>query len=202
MKFAALAALLFTGSSQAAPPPFDFDDLLPLLPSFSNSTQGPISVLSSTTGSGFGICDSLAEFTPEYCQCVDNDGGATFKCVVDMQGYDTVQLTMEMDLCEQPASVSFDLVDANGIEFTESFASGDSGVAPTGIMVGVPAVGDAEVLLSYEISGDLEALQLTFGFDLGVTILGYQNLCSDYYPDKCPVTFLDTTLELDPDGCA
>ena len=69
-------------------------------------------------------------------------------------------------------------------------------------MVGVPAVGDAEVLLSYAISGDLEELQLTFGFDLGVTILGYQNLCSDYYPDQCPVTFLDTTLELDPEGCA
>ncbi|GMH61297.1 hypothetical protein TrRE_jg8723 [Triparma retinervis] len=200
MKFAALTALLLAGSSQAAPPVI-FEDLLPLLPSFSNST-GPINVPSSTTGSGFGICDSLADFTPDYCECADNDGGAKFQCTVDMQGYDTVQLTMEMNLCEQPASVSFDLVDANGIEFSESFASGDSGVAPTGIMVGVPAVGDAEVLLSYAISGDLEELQLTFGFDLGVTILGYQNLCSDYYPDKCPVTFLDTTLELDPEGCA
>jgi hypothetical protein len=118
-----------------------------------------------------------------------------------MQGYDTVQLTMEMDLCQQPAEISFDLVDANGIEFQETFASGDSGTAPTGIMVGVPGVGDAEVLLSYTINGDLENLEMTFGFDLGVTILGYQNLCSGYYPDKCPVVFLDTTLQLDPGGC-
>ena len=172
-----------------------------LIPTRSSLPTGPIAV-PSVSGSGFGICDSLADFTPDFCQCVDNDGGAKFQCTVDMQGLDTVQLTMEMNLCEQPASISFDLVDANGIEFSESFASGDSGVAPTGIMVGVPAVGDAEVLLSYTISGDLEALQMTFGFDLGVTILGYQNLCSDYYPDKCPVTFLDTTLELDPDACA
>jgi hypothetical protein len=133
---------------------------------------------------------------------VDNEGGAKIQCTVDMNGLDTVQLTMEMNLCAQPAEVSFDLVDANGIEFSESFASGDSGTAPTGIMVGVPAVGDAEVLLSYSIAGDLEALELQFGFDLGVTILGYQNLCSGYYPDKCPVIFLDTTLELDPEACA
>ncbi|GMI29265.1 hypothetical protein TeGR_g14179 [Tetraparma gracilis] len=191
----ALAASLLT-SAAAAGPKDVFAPFLDFLPPGANST-GPVSV-----ASGFELCADLADFTPDYCECVDNEGGAKIQCTVDMNGLDTVQLTMEMNLCAQPAEVSFDLVDANGIEFSESFASGDSGTAPTGIMVGVPAVGDAEVLLSYSIAGDLEALELQFGFDLGVTILGYQNLCSGYYPDKCPVIFLDTTLELDPEACA
>jgi len=152
-------------------------------------------------GTSLELCTSLSEFVPDFCQCVDNAAGAKITCTVDLQGYDTVQMTMDMDVCAEPASVSFDLIDANGIEFQESFASGDSGTAETGIMIGLPKFGDAEILLAYSLAGDIEALEMQFGFDLGVTVLGYQQTCGGYFPDKCPVMFLDTTLELEEGVC-
>ena len=53
----------------------------------------------------------------------------------------------------------------------------------------------AEIILDLTMNGNIDSLEMVFAFDLDVVILGFDNYCSDYFPDECPLTFIDTTID-------
>lgn len=163
------------------------------------SEAGP---LSGATLGDAPVCEDMADFIPTGCNCTDTSDGGTAMCVVDMNGLDTIFFEVDMNVCAQPLEIAFYMYDyATGLTFSYSITTGDTGEVPTGISVGVPGVGDAMIYLTYELSGNLDALEMKFGFDLGLTVLGYTSYCSDYYPEQCPLIFLDETIDFG-DACS
>ena len=82
-----------------------------------------------------------------------------------------------------------------GLEYDYTISAGDTEKLHTGIMLGIPDVGDAEIILDLTMNGNIDSLEMVFAFDLDVVILGFDNYCSDYFPDECPLTFIDTPLD-------
>lgn len=141
-----------------------------------------------------------AEYIPSFCTCTDGNakGTAVAECDVDCDGYDTITMEMDMDLCSADASVAFKLIDGDtGLEFDYT-VDGDSGIGdiPTGIEIGVPDVGDVEIILAYDMKISAGAVEIKFGVDLEMTVMGFTEKCSDWYPDECPQWFLDVSMPL------
>ena len=73
-------------------------------------------------------------------------------------------------------------------------SAGDDVELPTGIYLGIPDVGDVQIMLQIAMDGNIDELTMTFGFDLCIDILGWNECCSAYFPEECPLVFLDTTM--------
>ena len=137
----------------------------------------------------------MSEYIPEDCVCQDTDVGASTTCTIDAGGYDTINIEFDLNLCEEELSVDLKLQD-DLTSFEYMINEGDEGVIPTGLFLGLPGVGSADIYLTYMLSGNIDSLKMSFGFDLGVTIPIYgTTMCSDEYPDKCPLVFLDTEVD-------
>ena len=136
----------------------------------------------------------MVEYIPESCQCQNTDAGATAICTVDAGGYDTINVQFDMNVCAEPLLIDIKMWD-DLTSFEYSIEEGDTGEIMTGISLGIPAVGSADIYLTYTLSGNIDELYMQFGFDLGVTFPIYgTTYCKDTYPDKCPYVFLDTTM--------
>jgi hypothetical protein len=110
-------------------------------------------------------------------------------------------MEIDMNVCADPLEVVFTLVDGDtGLEFTYTVSAGEQGEIPTGIFVGVPDVGDAEIYLTYEMYGNIEELTMVFGFDLGVDVFGITTYCSTVDPTQCPLIFFNETIDFS-DSC-
>jgi hypothetical protein len=144
----------------------------------------------------------MAPYIPSSnCTCEDTEAGGTAVCNVDLNGLDTVVMEVDMNVCADPLAIVFTLTDGDtGLVFTYSVSAGDVGEVPTGIIVGIPDVGDAEIYLTYELYGNIDELTMVFGFDLGITVLGITTYCSSVDPDQCPLTFLNETIAFS-DSC-
>ena len=94
------------------------------------------------------VCSAVTPYTPSFCTCTNSATGADVACTVPVKDIDTIQMTLGLNVCANPASISVSMTDeATGLEYDYTVAANTSGEAPTGIMIGVPGVGDAEVLL-------------------------------------------------------
>lgn len=144
---------------------------------------------------GGDVCSSVSPYMPSLCSCVDNAGGANVDCVADIKGIDTIEMKISMQVCANPATIGITLIDGDtGLTFSASLTSGDTGSLPTGIMLGVPDVGEAEIVLVYTIMGNIDNLEVILGFDLQITTMGIVNTCSYWYPSECPLIFFDETI--------
>jgi len=132
---------------------------------------------------------------PDMCSCSNNVGGANVQCAANIANEDTIYMISQLEVCADPATVSVTLQDGDtGLQFTTSMTSGESGSIPTGIMIGVPDFTSAEVVLMYQLSGNIDQLHLKLGFDLKATILFVDYTCSGYLPDKCPLWVFDEVI--------
>lgn len=151
------------------------------------------------TAQSGNVCSAVAPYMPSYCSCTNNAGGAVVNCpytvVVGGSPIDTITITMTLEVCANPATIGIKMVDqASGITFSESITTGESGSIPTGISVGVPMVGDVEILLAYTMSGNIDQLYVKLGVDLQAVIMGWTEKCSQVYPNDCPVYFYEETI--------
>ena len=104
-------------------------------------------------------------------------------------------MVSQLEVCSNPATVSITLQDGDtGLQFTTSMSAGESGSIPTGLMVGVPEFGSAEIVLIYELSGNIDELHLKLGFDLTLTLLFTPYTCSAEYPSECPLWVFDEVI--------
>lgn len=118
-----------------------------------------------------------------------------YPVVVSDQLIDTIYVQVVMEVCDNPATIAITMIDgATQYEFSVSLTSGDTGSIPTGIMIGVPGVGDVEVVLLYVLSGNIDNLTVKLGIDLNATVLGFTESCSSVYPEECPVWFYSQTM--------
>ena len=155
-----------------------------------------IKKVGSTVGT-YPVCEDMADVIPSGCDCVDTNEGGTVSCLVDLNGLDTIVIEVEMNVCAMPMEVKFVLTSMEtNVVFSYSVYTGEEGSVPTGIFVGVPGVGDVQIYLIYDLEGNIEALSMLFGFDIGLTVFGYTSFCGDYYPDQCPVYVLTETINL------
>jgi len=149
---------------------------------------------------GGDVCASVYPYTPtQYCSCTDNAGGGVVECkypvVVGGQLIDTIYVEVVMEVCADPASLAITMMDGDTqYKFNVSITSGDSGSIPTGIMIGIPDVGDVEIILMYVLSGNIDNLTVQLGVDLSATVLGFTETCSGIYPEECPVWFYSQTM--------
>jgi hypothetical protein len=174
-----------------------FDAKMHKLISFAEEKFSKLLRMSSSLKASSGnVCASLAPSIPsDMCSCANNAGGAVVNCAANIGSEDVIYLNAQLEVCADPASVSITLKDSDtGYEFTTEITSGDTGSIPTGIMIGVPEVGEAEIVLMYKLLGNIDQLQLQLGFDLSVTVFGYTQTCSSYYPSKCPLWVFDETI--------
>ena len=203
MKFAALAFAAVLGSAAASSPlAKSQDDLRAGFESlFTHGDWFPFanSTLPVTSGTTL-VCDILAPYVPTSCGCQNTDAGGTLNCSVDAGGIETITVQVDVNVCASPATLRFYMVDEVGLEFEEVFEAGDTGEMPTGLLLGLPEVGDAEIYLAYTIDGSIDSLHLKFGFDLGATVFGFTTYCSSLYPSKCPIWVMDETLSFN-DAC-
>lgn len=147
------------------------------------------------------VCEDMADVIPSNCTCTDTSVGGTAVCSVNVNNLDTIELEVDMNVCATPLEVVFTLTDGDtGLVFTYAVDAGEQGEVATGILIGVPGVGDAEIYLTYELNGNLDALNMVFGFDLGITTFGYTTYCSSIYPSECPLIFLNETIDFG-DSC-
>jgi hypothetical protein len=137
----------------------------------------------------------MSSYLPASCGCQNTSEGGTIKCSVQAGEIETINVQVDLNVCALPATVRFYMVDEMGFEFEEEFSAGDTGYLPTGLILGVPEVGDAEIYLAYTLNGSIDNLAMKFGFDLGVTVFGFTTYCSSLYADKCPIWFMDQTLD-------
>ena len=142
------------------------------------------------------VCASIMPYVPQsMCSCSNNDGGASLQCTAAIGSEDTIYMTSQLEVCSNPATVSITLQDGDtGYQFNTQITAGDSGSIPTGLMIGVPEVSEAEIVLMYQLSGNIDQLHLRLGFDLSATILYETVTCSYYYPEKCPLWVFDETI--------
>jgi len=162
------------------------------LPAKSENTVGSTSV---------PVCEDMASSIPPNCTCTDTSLGGTAVCSVNVNNLDTIELEVDMNVCATPLEVVFTLTDGNtGVVFTYAVDEGQQGEVSTGIFIGVPGVGDAEIYLTYDLNGNLDALNMVFGFDLGITTFGYTTYCSQIEPNECPLIFLNETVDFG-DSC-
>ena len=68
-------------------------------------------------------------------------------------------------------------------------------------MIGVPGIGSVQIVMTYAVSGNIEALSVKIGFDMSMTVFGYTETCSQYYPTLCPVYVYEDTFNFG-DNCA
>lgn len=161
-----------------------------------SSTSTPPAALTA----GGDVCASVYPYTPtQYCSCADNTGGGVVECkypvVVGGQLIDTIYVEVVMEVCADPATLGITMMDGDTqYTFSVSITSGDTGSVPTGIMVGIPGVGDVEIVLMYVMSGNIDNLTVQLGFDLSMTVLGFTETCSGIYPEECPVWFYSQTM--------
>lgn len=151
----------------------------------------------TTTGD---VCSSLAPYIPtEYCSCADNSGGAVVSCkynvVIDGTQIDIIYMTLSFEVCANPATIGVSMTDGDtGLTFSASLSAGESGSIPTGIMIGVPEFGEVQLLLTYKLNGNIDALTVDLGFDFEIVVFGFTEKCSTYFPSECPVWFFDETI--------
>ena len=147
------------------------------------------------------VCEDMSYLIPSECTCTDTSLGGTAMCSVDCNGLDTIEMEVDMKVCANPLEVRFVLTDGDtGLVFSYAIYAGEEGKIPTGILLGIPDVGDAEIYLTYEMYGNLDALFMVFGFDLGVTLFDYTTYCSEIYPSESPLIFLNETISFG-DSC-
>ena len=109
---------------------------------------------------------------------------------------DTITATVTMEVCANPASIGFSLYDTDtGLSFTYSITSPETVSVPTGLMVGIPDIGSAEIILVLTLSGNIDYLTIYVGMDLSVTVLGFTETCSAVDPSVCPVQLLSETID-------
>lgn len=149
---------------------------------------------------GGDVCSSVSSYVPSYCTCTDNSGGGVVYCpynvVIDGSTIDTISVSVTMEVCANPATIGISMTDGDtGLTFSTSLTSGETGSIPTGILIGVPGVGDVEIILMYKISGNIDSLTVDLGVDLEATVLGFSETCSAIYPSKCPVWFFEETID-------
>jgi hypothetical protein len=151
----------------------------------------------TTTGD---VCSSLAPYVPtEYCSCADNSGGAVVSCkynvVIDGTLIDTISMAVTFEVCANPATIGISMTDgATGLTFSTSITSGETGSLPTGIMIGVPELGEVQIILDYKLNGNIDSLTVELGFDFEIVVFGFTEKCSTIYPNECPVEFFDETI--------
>ena len=69
-----------------------------------------------------------------------------------------------------------------------------------GIMIGIPEVGDVEIVFAYEVYGNIDSISIKLGFDLALTVLGITETCGDFSPSVCPVYIYSGTFNF-ADNC-
>lgn len=141
------------------------------------------------------VCSAVIPYTPPgICSCSNNAGGANVQCAAAIGSEDTIYMISQLEVCSNPATVTITLQDGDsGYKFTESMSAGENGSIPTGIMIGVPEFGSAEIVLLYELSGNIDQLHLKLGFDLTATILFETYTCSGY-SSECPLWVFDEVI--------
>merc|ERR1712167_114154 len=102
---------------------------------------------------------------------------------------------MGMSVCAEAAQVGFKLIDGDtGLTFSYTAEAGDNLELPTGIYLGIPDVGDVQIMLDVVMEGNIDELTMKFGFDLCMDVMGWDTCCSEVEPEACPLVFLDTTM--------
>jgi len=188
------------GSHSCKTNPF-FDDYVKALvrgASESIRPAGKKALTVQATESG-NVCAAVMPYAPSFCSCQNNAGGGVVDCkyqvVIGGALIDTLYVEVGMEVCANPASIGVSITDgATGYTFSESLTSGDTGSLPTGIMIGVPGVGNVQLVLAYKISGNIDALTVDLGVDLSMVVFGFTETCSSYYPTECPVWFFQETI--------
>lgn len=150
--------------------------------------------------SGGSVCSAISGYYPSaYCKCADSSSGGTVSCSypVTISGsvIDTIDMSVGINVCKDPAELTFHIADEDtGITFDYEIDGDMAGTVPTGIMIGVPEIGNVEIVLTYDVSGSIDQLDVVLGLDLQATVVGLTTSCSSIYPSECPVIFFDETV--------
>lgn len=174
---------------------------------FKKTFSKPIQIPKKLKTTSSDICGDLSPFIPtEYCKCADNSGGAEVSCtynvVIDGAQIDVLYMYIYFEVCEDPAMLEVVMVDGDtGLKFdTGPIKSGMSGSLPTGIILGVPGVGNVQLLLSYKMLGNADSLTVDLGMDFEIVVFFISEKCSTFFPSDCPVWFFEETINFG-DNC-
>jgi hypothetical protein len=133
-----------------------------------------------------GVCDVISGDLPSECQCTEGDSGQfAVACTVDFLDVDTIDFTANFQPCAAEAEVDFEIVEEDaGIDYTKSYTAGEAAEYPIpGLTVGIPVIGDANVMIAADVEGNAGALAVKVGLDACITVLGYQKCGSDLTSD-------------------
>ena len=153
---------------------------------------------------GGAVCPDIDPYLPSFCSCAESSTGGQITCsytpTVDGVALDTFTMVLDLAVCANPASMTITLKDKDtGLSFTYTINLEDSGSVPTGLEIGIPDIGNAEILLTYSLSGNLDSLTIELGIDFQVCVVGVCKTCSDYFPSECPVEFIKETIDFSND---
>ena len=112
-------------------------------------------------------------------------------CTIDLLDVDEINFTANFQPCADEAEADFEVVEEDaGINYQTSYRGGEAETFPVpGLTVGIPVVGDANVVIAADIEGNLSELQVHIGLDACMTVW-----CVVFF--SCIVFFLLLLLSL------
>lgn len=153
---------------------------------------------------GGAVCPDLTPYLPTECTCAESTGGGVVTCTaspsIDGVTLDTFTMVLTFQVCADPATIGISLTDTDtGLTFSYSITAGETGSVPTGLYIGIPDLGNAQILLTYELTGNIEDLTINLGIDFEVCVLFVCTKCSTLFPSECPAIFLTETVQFSDD---
>lgn len=158
-----------------------------------------IATLLATTQATPNFCSELVSHLPSDCTCTSQKLGATVSCSINFFNEDTIDITGELELCQNPARADIYISDTKfGIkhELAGLTAGKAIDIPIPGLSLDIPDIGSVGVNAVFDIEGDLSNLEIKLGLDACGKVLGH-SVCGSKLTKKLPLYVLDHTFNFD-----
>lgn len=145
------------------------------------------------------ICGVIGGYLPSFCQCQDRANYESLvSCGVDLFGYDTVTVVMDIAPCASRAYVDLSVHDSKfGVKYDigKVAAGTDEDFDIPGLSIDIPGVPvSAGVVVDVKVDGNIDNLELQVGVDACAQIPVWGKECGSDLTSVLPVWLLDTTF--------
>lgn len=155
---------------------------------------------------GHDFCSHIARDPPKHCACSNDPGGFTFSCSADILGKDTLDVSLAVQPCGEPASASLAIADTKfhlHHELAGLVANDKALRVPfPGLSLNLGHFGNAGVIIDFDLttpgSTTDKHLDIDLGFDLCATIKilhKHKSICGSKLDHHLPLKVLSKSYD-------